>query len=440
MIIQGKPLLFSVVRFQRDPQRMINYTKTRIGETLAVSPISPFMVAEGQIKKGDEKWENLNRKVYPYLTYSPLDLSGKVIGPPQRDTFEPPIQALAAFSLQEIDDMKATTGIFDASLGQKSNETSGTAIRNRQQQSNMTTMHFMDNLERSFKKGGLIMADLFPKIYDDARTIALMKADETPDTARINEQHEVSQGRMKHYKFGGDGAGKYRPIVTMARAFSTKRQESFDMMSEVVQGNPQVFPLVADLMFRNSDVAGGDELAERFKRMLPPQAQDPQNDDPEAQLQQAQSQLQQMQQQHQALNAYAQKLEKEQEGKVVENQAKAQIAQMQEMSRQEIVKMQEATKIAVAQITATKDANQAIADRELEQFKILHGTAHDAGMAAQEQSHEHAMADKQAAIASQQTDQQAANASDQSAQDHSQTLDAQQQAAALQPAAENTNE
>jgi len=47
-------------------------------------------------------------------------------------------------------------------LGARSNETSGTAIQARQMQGNMSTMHFLDNLGRSFKKGGMVIAELIP--------------------------------------------------------------------------------------------------------------------------------------------------------------------------------------------------------------------------------------------------------------------------------------
>jgi hypothetical protein len=108
MIIQGKPQLFSVVRHQRGAQQMINYGKTRIAESLSVAPISPYIAAKGQIDKGDKKWENLNTQVFSVLEYNQVDIMGKPAPPPQRQTFEPPIQALTSFVMQEIDDMKAT--------------------------------------------------------------------------------------------------------------------------------------------------------------------------------------------------------------------------------------------------------------------------------------------------------------------------------------------
>jgi hypothetical protein len=85
--------------------------------------------------------------------------------------------------------MKATSGIFDASMGSKSNETSGQAIARRQQQANMTTMHYMDNLERSFKKSGNALRDAIPKYYDVEAMVTILGEDMAPEVVRINAEH-----------------------------------------------------------------------------------------------------------------------------------------------------------------------------------------------------------------------------------------------------------
>jgi hypothetical protein len=439
MIVDGKPKLFSVVRHQQGAQKMINVTKSRIAETLMSAPITPFMVQAGQIQGFEAKWNTLNTQVYPYLEYNAIDNNGKPAGPPQRQTFEAPIQALSEFAAQEIDDMKATAGIYDASLGAKSNVVSGLAKQQDTQQSNITNMHFMDNLERAFKEGGLVMADVIPKVYDTARMIAILGIDEAPKVVKINQPYD-DNGKQKHYKVGGEGAGKYHVVVTMGRAFSTKRQETFDMMTQLAHNSPNSFPMFADIMFKNSDIAGSDQLAERFYKMLPPQLHDDDENDPEAKAQALQGQLAQATQHLQAINAYAQQLEKEKEGKVVEQQGKAQIAQMEIASKESIIKMQEATKIAVAQINASKDANEAIADRELEQFRILHQSSHEAATQAQDHKHEQKTLHDQAIIASAQAEQKGAIDSAQAEQGHQQTLEQQQAAADLQPPEDNSGQ
>lgn len=440
MIVGGKPILQSVIRNQRGAQKMINYSKTRIAELLSTQPISPFMVPAGTIPKGDKKWENLNKQVFPYLEYNTVDINGKPAEKPYRDVAEPPIQALSEFAAQEIDDMKATAGIFDASLGQKSNETSSVAITNRQQQASMTTMHFMDNLTRSYQKGGDIMADVIPKVYDTERMIRILGQDEAPKIVKVNAPHQDANGNPRHYKIGGDNAGKYHVIVTMGRAFSTKRMESFDMMQQVLQGNPNLLPMIGDIFFRNSDIAGADQLAERFKKMLPPNLQDDDSGaDPETKLQQTQAQLAQAQQHLQAINAYAQQLEKEKEGKVIENQGKAQIVQLQEQSSQIIAKAKLEVELAIAEINAKSQNERERFKLELDLNSKLHVSAHEAGMQAADQSHQKQIAEQQAAQASQSQASDQAHEQTMAAQTHAQTLEQQQNQADLAPEPANAS-
>jgi hypothetical protein len=265
MWVSGQPKLYSVVTFQRDPQRLLNFYKTRIAETIALAPVGPYMVAEGQLEGHEAEWARINQS--PLIAqYKPIAIGTSVIGKPERDTFEPPIASMSAAAAQEIDDMKATAGIFDASMGSESNEKSGIAIQRRQQQSNVTNMHYMDNLERGFKKGGMVIAEVLDPLYDTPRRIRILGEDETPKIVAINQPNQGG----KEYKFG---KAKFDVIVTMGRSFSTKRMESFDMMSSVIQSSPDILPLVGDIFFKNSDLAGADQLAERFKTMLPPQVQ-----------------------------------------------------------------------------------------------------------------------------------------------------------------------
>jgi hypothetical protein len=412
--IDGKPVLYSVIRFQRDPQRLINYYKTRIAETLGTAPIQPYMVAQGQIPNDIRgQWETLNTRLAPYLEYKPVDVDGRPAPPPMRQVFEAPIASLSAAAQQEIDDMKATTGIYDASLGNKSNENSGIAIQRRQQQSDITNLHFMDNLERGFKKGGTILADLIPKVYDAPRIVRILGHDEEPKLVKINQDFQNKHGESKSYKIGGDGVAKYDVVVTMGRAFSSKRQESFDMMTQLVQGNPELIANIGDIMFRNSDVAGSDELADRFKKMLPPQLQDPQDGQPEIPPQ-VQAQMQQLQQQHQALNAYAQQVEKENEQYKAGAQVKeAEIAAKVEIEhgRMQLEREKMQIQLAIAEITAKAQDSRERMKLEYTLNKELavqdDAQAHEAAMAAADAGHQERMASVQAEHQAAATDQQA---------------------------------
>jgi hypothetical protein len=194
--------------------------------------------------------------------------------------------------------------------------------------------------------------------------------------------------------------GKYDLIVTMGRAFSSKRMESFDMIQQVIQSNPQSFPMIADIFFKNSDMAGADTLAERFKKMLPPQLQ---SDEDQQIPPQAQAAISQLQQQGQALNAHAQILEKqlgqlqyEKQAKVVELQGRLQEIAAKHQADMELEDKKLLAQLAVAEISTkaqiATERQGAVNDLEAQ----LHEQAHELALQKDDQAHAQQMAQQQA--------------------------------------------
>ena len=399
MIIEGKPRLSSVVRSQKSAQQMLNYAKSRVAETLAQSPVSPYMIAEGQDAGYEKEWATINTVPRPSVHYKVVDNAGRPIPAPTRNTFEPPIQSLSEFIAQEVDDMKATTGIYDASLGAKGNETTGRAIQARQQSSNLTTMHFLDNLERSFRQAGKIIEEMIPKIYDTEREVTILGQDEKSKVMTINAEHTDESGKSHHYKIAGN---RVPLVITMGRAYDTKRLETFDFIQTLIQSVPTMVPILGDLMMKNSDMAGAEEAAERLHKMLPPQLQDQDTPLPP----QAQAAIAQAHQQIQAMQGQLAQFTMERQAKHLEHLGKMQEIQAKAQADMDLEDKKLLTAITVAEIN-TKAQN--VADREADR-RALEAQWHD-------QAHEVAMQAQQQQAAQQMQQQQAATQGQQSAQD-----------------------
>ena len=418
MIIEGKPRVSSVVRAQKAAQQLINYSKSRIAETLSNSPIAPYMVANGQIAGFENMWAQLNRNPTPYLVYNVIDVAGRPAPPPQRDVQEAPIQSLSAFVAQEIDDMKATTGIYDASMGAQSNETSAKAIGARQQSANLTTMHFLDNLERSFRQAGNIIEEMIPKIYDTEREVTILGPNEESKIVTINAEHQDEAGKPHHYKIAGN---RVPLVVTMGRAYDTKRMETVDFIQELIRSVPTLAPILGDILIKNTDMAGADEAAERLHKMLPPQLQD--QDEPLPP--QAQAQIAQLTQQMQVMHGQLAKFTLEREAKVLEHHGKMAQISAQAQADMALEDKKLLTAVTVAEIN-TKAQNAA--DREADRRELeaqFHTQAHEVALQAMQGQQDQQMAAQQGAQQSQQ-----------SAQDAAQGQQATAQQAALQPQAD----
>ncbi len=266
-IVDGKRILEGVVRHARDPQRMYNYWKSTEAETITLAPKAPFIVAEGQITPDYEgMWASANQKTFPYLIYKPTTHEGMLVPPPQRNFGEPPIQAISMAGSFAAEDIKSTTGIYDAALGNRSNETSGKAIDSRKAQAQTSNFHLVDNLFRSIRQVGRIGVDLIPKIYDTARASRILGEEGDAEVILINEFFK-RHGQEVRYDLS---AGKYDVTLDTGPNFQTKRQEASQSMLELSKAAPNLMSVAPDLIVKNLDIPGSQEIAERLKKTLPP--------------------------------------------------------------------------------------------------------------------------------------------------------------------------
>jgi hypothetical protein len=390
--IEGKRYFQSLIRFAKDSQRQYNFWRTATTELVALAPKTPYIGLVGQFDTDAQKWANANNVSYPYIEYDQVQ---GAMGPPQRQQFAGPPAGALQEALNASDDMKNIMGIHDASLGARSNETSGRAIMARQREGDISTFNFIDNLSRGIKHGGRILIDLIPKVYNVERIARCIKEDGSSYSMPINqpaipqevaaqlqqppmqpqgmqpgmppmqpgmppqqpqqppqgpqqgqqptgqqqyvpvpqglppEQLAEIQGLIKVFDLT---AGKYDVTVQAGPSFTTRREESATQMMEFIRVLPSAAGVMGDLLAKNLDWPGADEIAGRLKAMLPPQAagQNPQLQQAEQAVQQLQQQVGQMQQQLQDKGMDFQIKQQELQIKGAELQLKAQELQKPE--------------------------------------------------------------------------------------------------------------
>lgn len=276
MYVAGKRYLFSLVRFARDAQRLYNFYRSAEAETVALGTKAPWVGVKGTFK--DSRWATANTTNWAYLEYEPMDIAGQPAPAPMRNTFEPPIQALSAGAMQASDDIKATTNVFDASLGAMENDSSGIAIQRRQTQSSLSNVHFVDNLNRAIRQAGVILTDLIPKIYDTPREVRILGEDRKQQIVKVNQAYVDDKGIGRCYDLAN---GQYDVTITTGPSYPTQRQQAFDMLTKMAQAYPQIMSIAGDVIFSNADFPGADKLADRLRKTLPPGLQDPEEGQPQ---------------------------------------------------------------------------------------------------------------------------------------------------------------
>jgi len=296
VIVDDKRKKYGLVRFAKDPQRMYNFWRTSMTESVALAPKAKWLLAEGQDEGHENEWAMANIKSMPVLRYKQKDIEGVPAPAPQRLQPEPPpagiMEAAGAISA----DLQMVLGIMDPNQLPSGN-ISGKALQGQQNQVDLSNFHFYDNLTRSIAQTGRIILDLIPKIYDTQRVMRIIGSDGQPDMTTINEQNEIGE------VLNDVTVGEYDVVMDTGPGFQTKRQQAVESMMPLLTGNQELFNIAGDLVFRNMDFPGADVIADRLAAMNPMANIDEKSDiPPEAQMRLAQSEqmIQQLQQQLQA--------------------------------------------------------------------------------------------------------------------------------------------
>ena len=370
--VDGRLYVSGLVRNAKDAQRMYNYWVSQEAEMLALAPKAPFIGYGGQFEGYEDKWKTANTQNWPYLEVNPdvTDGQGAVLPLPQRA--QPPmassglLQAKAGAS----EDIKSTTGQYNASLGMGSNERSGKAILARQREGDVGTYHYGDNLARGVRHVARQLIDLIPKIYDTQRIARIIGEDGETKMVKINpDQPEpvnkiVDEQGVVLEKIYNPSVGKYDVVATTGPGYATKRQEALEAMAQLLQGNPQLWAVAGDLFVKNMDWPGAQEMAKRFAKTIDPKLMSDADENPalQAAQQQMQAMGQEMEQMHQMIQNVGKSIEmQDMKRKDYEAEIKAYQAETQRIAAvQAGMTEQQIQDIAMGVVAAAMESNDQI--------------------------------------------------------------------------------
>jgi hypothetical protein len=321
--VDGRIYISGLVRNAKDAQRMYNYWVSQEAEMLALAPKAPFIGYGGQFEGYEAQWKTANTNNWPYLEVNPdvTDGQGNMLPLPARA--QPPMASsgLLQAKMGAAEDIKGTTGQYNASLGLEGNERSGRAIMARQKEGDTGTYHYVDNLARAVRYVTRQLVDLIPRIYDTQRIARIIGEDGEPNHVKINPMQPepvrkiVDQQGVVIEKIFNPGVGKYDVRVVTGPGYATKRQEALDAMSTLLQGNPELWAVAGDLFVKNMDWPGAQEMAKRFSRTIDPKLL---SDEDDPALQAANQQIQALMQEVQQMAGMLQNVQQSFEAKAVD--------------------------------------------------------------------------------------------------------------------------
>ena len=257
--INGRFISRGLVRKAKDAQRLYNYSRSVAVEVTGLTPKQPYFVTPAMIKGHESRWKNMMVSNDPVMMFN-FDNGQK----PFREQPAQGSPGLMQDAQLAAEDIKSATGVFDANMGAQGNETSGVAIRGRQFQGEMSNFEFQDQLVDSMELAGRVCIDMIPNVYDTERTIRIIGEDEREEVVAVNKT--LMDGATGEYVKTMDlNVGSYDIKVSSGPSYTTRKQETAEQLSTIVAQNPAMSELVGDVLFKNMDLVGGDEVISRLR-------------------------------------------------------------------------------------------------------------------------------------------------------------------------------
>lgn len=255
--VNGRRIRHGLVRFMKDPVRLRNFWRSVAAEQLGYAPKAQWIASEASVEGREEDFRKAHLSRDPLLIYNDGAEAPARVEPPKIEA------ALLNEAAVNTQDMKDVTGIHDASLGIKSNETSGRAIMARQREGDIASLTYYDNGNAAILEGGDVINQLIGQIYDATRIIRVIGEDEQPKLLKINDPSDPNSPNL--------AIGNYDVAITTGASYTTRRVEAADAMMQAVQVFPQLMQVAGDLVAKAQDWPGAQEIADRLRKTIPPE-------------------------------------------------------------------------------------------------------------------------------------------------------------------------
>lgn len=446
-VLNGQRYTAGMVRYMRDPAKMINFLVSALAENIALMPKPKWLAEFSTVEDFQDIWRDANNAAFSFLPWNAKAApDGAPVPPPQMITNEPPVQAIVEGLSVFTNMIQATASLHDPSLGKQKSDQSGRAVQLLQQQGQVGTLNWQDNLTRAQKFLYRLIVRAIPKVYDVPQVFQILRRDgqtqnvlvhagqppagmdaghppTTPQEAGLLEQFPSLEDveriyDLKDLEFAID--------VTTGPNFQTKRQENQAWLLEIAKiMPPQMQAIVMPLLVENSDAPIAQQVASMLKKVVGPQFY-PDPNGPAPLPPEAQAAMQQMQEMVQHLTGELQQKTEYINREQAKVDGQVQIERIKTSSQVDLAKINNAAKIAAAWITATKGGT-VLSEQRDEALATGLAQAHEAKEAQLDRAHDVGMA----LLEHGHKIQQAAQAGDigqaQSAQDHGEAVDAAEQ-------------
>lgn len=273
--VDGRVIRRGMVRNMMDAQRMVNYGESSKIRRLALTPQSPWVVAEGQLEGHMEAWTNAHLNPYVPLFYKPVTVmtaQGEIMAPPPQR--QPPAgieQGFSEFVQGMRTNLLAVAGMPNEPGADKQGQVvSGIALDKRQLLSDQSHLQYAKNLDSAVTQCARVIVEWIPAYYNEpGRVQRIIGADSKPQLVTLNQKDPNDPlGKI----LNDVSVGRYDVVLSTGPSFETKRQEGAQNLLEClkIEALAEIIAKTApDLVFRSIDHPYMQELADRLMAQTP---------------------------------------------------------------------------------------------------------------------------------------------------------------------------
>jgi hypothetical protein len=377
LYVDGKRQIMSLIRLARDPYMLYCYYRTCEAELVGMTPKFPYFVYEGQLDP--QQLLNLQKSLHEPIAV--IEVKSKIEGSmadplpyPQRQPYEPPIQALEVGAESARRAIQSAVGQSPLpTQAQRRNEKSGVALKHIDEAIEIGSYHFTDHYEDMIRHVGVVVEDLLPHIYDTARDVGVRKPNDTSEIVRINEPGGLST------------RGAHLVTISTGPSFESEREATKEFIESVVASpemlavaGPNAPKVVAQAIKMRNLGEGGDQLAQLYDPSLKPGG--------ESNPQQMAAENAQLKAQLEQTTQAAQQMQQELETDAAKQKATIAKAQIDAETTLKTAQMAEMTKLKIAEL-----ANVSKPQQEAEAEAIEADLQRQFDLLLAEIEHKHAM-------------------------------------------------
>lgn len=370
-IADGQEFAHGMVRYQKDPNRLLNMSISRLAEVAATSGTNVPVFYPDEVEGLANFWAEWALGNRPYMLKKPHKTADGTESQHPMEYTQPATLDAANNELIQI-----TSDFIREETGGNPQDTmdpdaSGKAIGAIQTRVDMQTAILFENIAKSMRRCGEIYLSMSSEILDSQRFVTVLGEDDKDSLVQLFEW-VIDDETGEPVEINDVTKGKYEVIVDTGPAFQSRRRETVNTISEIMQNtdsNSPYMPMLYSVLLDNIDGEGLDDIKDFNRQQAIIQGfKKAETDEEKALVEQVRAQQQEQGGQEQLIQAAAEQAQaeaRERDSKVAVNLSKAELNQAQ---TQETL-----AGIDTDQVKTLQAREQNVHDRAMDRFKLIQG-------------------------------------------------------------------